>query len=148
MCSQWHDGCYGDRRSSPIKEDLFLSPDPDTSFCVSGLSASSWITFSTDHLNSTLKSGCGPRGVAAVGVHVRVFVWKSWRQWCVREGVKQCYVNIFICEEDLIDIKGCVTICDLELCVLIVSVRTSVMDTGLIFLIFNLFSSLRMPWRL
>lgn len=58
----------------PTKKDLFLFPDPDTSFCVSGLSASSWITFSTDHLNSTLKSGCGPRGVAAVGVHVRVLV--------------------------------------------------------------------------
>lgn len=107
MCSQWHDGCYGDRRSSPTKEDLFLSPDPDTPFCVSGLSASSWITFSPDHLNSTLKSGCGPRGVAAVGVHVRVLVWKSCRQWCVREGVKRCYVNIFIqCVKKIFEYRG------------------------------------------
>lgn len=68
-------------------------------FCMSGLSVSSCITFSTDQLNSMLKSGCGPRGVVAVGVHVRVLVWKSRRRWCVGEGGKQCYVNIFICED-------------------------------------------------
>lgn len=90
MWSQWHDSCYGDRRCSPTKRD---HPYSDTSFCLPWLSTFSWVTIRINHLNWTLKSGVS---VAWMCMHVHFYERDG--DWCVREEVKQCYVNIFICE--------------------------------------------------